>query len=196
MNKYHNRLLYAFLFGNFEKYFEPINLLKNYYGEKYAFEYVYLLHYQAWLFIPGIMGLASLVFQVLVYVKTEDVSLAKDSKYNAILGLLIALWATIFVESWKRVQKRITYMWNCSDKSFDKKDEREEDFLYYNFFNYRTEKFEKLKKDIRFYKDCGYKFGSALGLAACILSMTLFRMATKHLKYEEDGTPKKLGTAE
>ena len=36
--------------------FQPINMIKNYYGEKYAFEYAFLLHYQAWLFIPSILG--------------------------------------------------------------------------------------------------------------------------------------------
>jgi len=57
MSKYRFRLLLAFLNGDFVKYFQPINQMKSYYGEKYAFEFAYLLHYQAWLTIPSIVGL-------------------------------------------------------------------------------------------------------------------------------------------
>ena len=43
--------------GSYPKYFEPINMIKNYYGEKYAFEYAFLIHYAAWLLIPGFFGI-------------------------------------------------------------------------------------------------------------------------------------------
>jgi len=37
MEKYRKKLIWSFLVGGFEKYMEPLNILKNYYGEKYAF---------------------------------------------------------------------------------------------------------------------------------------------------------------
>ena len=55
------RLLRGMIVGNYMKYFEPINMIKNYYGEKYAFEYCFLLHYVAWLMIPSALGVAVLV---------------------------------------------------------------------------------------------------------------------------------------
>jgi hypothetical protein len=54
-------LIFTFLFGGFGKYMQPMNMMKNYYGEKYAFEYCFLLHYVAWLMIPSALGVAVLV---------------------------------------------------------------------------------------------------------------------------------------
>jgi len=77
-------------------------MIKNYYGEKYAFEYAFLLHYQAYLWVPSILGLLLTAYQVILFFKTGDLSYALDSNLNAIYGLFITLWATVFVESWKR----------------------------------------------------------------------------------------------
>ena len=53
----YSKLKRAFLYGNWRKYMEPLNMIKNYYGENYAFEYAFLTHYQAWLQIPAFVGM-------------------------------------------------------------------------------------------------------------------------------------------
>ena len=83
-------------------------------------------------------------------------------------------------------------MWNCSDMTFDKQDEREEDYLFYNYFNFRTGRFEKWRKEILARKDCGYRLGSAIGLIGCIVSSAIFRTLTVDLKYTEEGLKKEL----
>jgi hypothetical protein len=51
--------LRGFLQGEqeFVKYFQPVNMVKNYFGEKFAFEYAFLIHYEAWLIVPSVLGL-------------------------------------------------------------------------------------------------------------------------------------------
>jgi hypothetical protein len=88
--------------GNYTKYFEPINMIKNYYGEKYAFEYAFLIHYTAWLLMPGIVGLMVVIQMVRRYRQTNDFNDAIDTDMNGLFGLVLSLWATCFLESWRR----------------------------------------------------------------------------------------------
>lgn len=101
---YRSRLLSSFRASGpaFQKHFQPINMIKNYYGEKYAFEYAYLMHYQSWLFVPSFLGLLLFFYQVSRYLETGDFKLALDSEMNAPFGLFVSIWATLFVESWKK----------------------------------------------------------------------------------------------
>ena len=105
--KYKRKLIFAFLTGGFGKYMQPINMMKNYYGEKYAFEYCFLLHYVAWLMIPSALGVAVLVRMLQIYAHTKSAAEAMDTDFNGALGVILAIWATCFLESWKRKQKEI-----------------------------------------------------------------------------------------
>ena len=121
-------MIRGFLFGGFEKYMQPMNMIKNYYGEKYAFEYCFLLHYIAWLMIPTVISLAVLVRMVTIWMKTKNVGETIDTDFNGVFGLVLAIWATCFLESWKRKQKTICYLWNCTNNSYSSADERKIQF--------------------------------------------------------------------
>ena len=66
------RLIRGMITGNYTKYFEPINMIKNYYGEKYAFEYAFLMHYTAWLLIPGFLGILVVIQMVRRFKQTGN----------------------------------------------------------------------------------------------------------------------------
>jgi hypothetical protein len=125
------KLMKSFVFGNFRKHMLPLNLIKNYYGEKYAFEFAFLIHYQAWLIIPSFFGVLLFCYQFYRYLDSGEIDVALDSPYNALYGIFCVFWATVLVESWKRTEKTIQHLWNCSDTSFSKIDERTEQFHYY-----------------------------------------------------------------
>lgn len=71
--------------------------------------------------------------------QTKDASQAMDTDVNGIFGLFLVLWATCFVESWKRKQNIIQHYWDCSENSFSSQDERTDDFLFYMDYNENTD---------------------------------------------------------
>jgi len=84
-----------------------------------------LLHYQAYLLYPTIIGIAWLAWFGYRFSKAPTgvddgdtdssksehfkyrLEYALDSEVNVFIGLIITLWATLFVESWKRKQRTI-----------------------------------------------------------------------------------------
>jgi hypothetical protein len=90
----------------------------------------------------------------------------------------------------------LCYVWNCSDGSFADKDEREEDFKYFNKLNVRTKKFEKMGRELKFKTSCFYTCISLFALGVIMFSIIFYRVLTLDLKYNEDGTKKVLTNRE
>jgi len=86
-------LMKSFVTGGYENQMRPMNFVKSYMGEKYAFEFSFLLHYQAWLVIPMVFGIILTIYQGVVYSMTDSMSYALDSRLNGFYGIFLALWA-------------------------------------------------------------------------------------------------------
>ena len=117
-NKYKWKLIKGMITGRFLKYFEPINMIKNYYGEKYAFEFAFLVHYTAWLLIPGVAGSLVCIRMADIWKERKNFQDAIDTDMNGLFGLFLAIWASCFLESWRQKQEIIKYVWDCSDNSY------------------------------------------------------------------------------
>ena len=106
--KLRSKLINGFLpFRNnkYIKYMEPLNIMKNYQGEKYTFEFTFLLHYQAWLYIPGLISLLLVGYQIQFFLYGQrTIKSTLDSEANLAFGFFVSIWATLFIESWKSVQ--------------------------------------------------------------------------------------------
>ena len=117
-DKYKWKLVKGMITGNFLKYMQPINMIKNYYGEKYAFEFAFLVHYFAWLIIPGVSGVLVSLRMGSQWIGFSKLEHAIDTDMNGLYGIFIAVWASCFLESWRKKQEILRYVWNCSDCSF------------------------------------------------------------------------------
>jgi len=168
------RLLRGMITGNYMKYFEPINMIKNYYGEKYAFEFAFLIHYASWLLIPAFFGMLVVIEMISSYLRTKSFSGAIDTSMNGVFGIFLSVWATCFLESWKRKQRNIQYYWNCGDNSFSPQDERSDDFKFYFFYNEDTDSLEKIPKKPHYWRRKGRQFLSFCMIILVVVTMTFY----------------------
>jgi len=102
VNKYWKKLMKTLIWGDWYKYCEPIHLLKKYYGERFAFYFLFFSTYQSWLFYPSFFGLVLFCYQIYLY--TQDKVTLHDAIGNpwiGVYGIFLCLWAHLFVLSWK-----------------------------------------------------------------------------------------------
>ncbi|OQR85403.1 anoctamin-like protein [Achlya hypogyna] len=100
----------------------PVHAVKNYFGCKIGLYFAYLVYYSNWLLVAGIVGF--LVFLVEASAKTQLLQLSANvtSTINLvqvytvpIFGAFIVLWATLFLESWKRKSATYALEWGTTD---------------------------------------------------------------------------------
>jgi len=88
---------------------QPLTHIRNYYGEKIAYYFLWLGFYCHWLIVPSIVGLALFLAQVIIGRVDLDVLPA--------YGIFVALWATLFLEFWKREEARHRIEWGMAHYS-------------------------------------------------------------------------------
>ena len=60
--KYGMRLARGFMVMGWEENMQPLNVIKDYYGAKFAFYFAWLVHYTGMLLWPAIMGIIIFVY--------------------------------------------------------------------------------------------------------------------------------------
>eukprot|EP00736_Rhodelphis_marinus_P013788 Rmarinus@m.20923 len=84
---------------------QPLDDIRDYFGEKIALYFSFLGFYTRLLVFPTILGIILFVPQI--YLGRYDV---KNS--IPIYSAFMAIWATLFLEAWKREQVTNAYNWN------------------------------------------------------------------------------------
>ena len=111
-NKHGLRLAAGMTTSGFLKHMQPLNFIKDYYGEKFGFYFAWLIHYTGWLIPAAIIGTILgivIIIQAIQDDKPWEQYLA--SPIAIIYGIMIMLWTTFFHESWKRKQNYIANEW-------------------------------------------------------------------------------------
>lgn len=98
---------------------QPIQQIRNYYGEKIALYFAWLSMYTQWLLTPALVGLV-------VYVHQRSVD-NFSVRELPVFGVFIAVWSTFFIEFWKRKQARYALMWGMDQ--FEEEEGKRPQFL-------------------------------------------------------------------
>jgi hypothetical protein len=126
------KLIFSFFSDKkYIKYMQPINMIKNYYGEKHAFEISFLLHYECWLMVPALVGFFASFKIAYNFFEGDNTKDVFDTSYNGFFGIFLSIWATLFFESWKGKQETIQYLWHVDESAYSEQDERDEEFVHF-----------------------------------------------------------------
>ena len=110
--KYRYRLVLGMITSTFLDNMQPLNVIKDYYGEKMAFYFAWLIHYTGWLIPPMIIGLV-FGFGMIGsgYQHGEPPEEWFNSPLSFVYGLIMMVWITLFNESWIRKENQIANEW-------------------------------------------------------------------------------------
>jgi anoctamin-10/anoctamin-7 len=81
----------------------PLREIRDYMGEKVAFYFSYLSHYNVWLMLPALIGVVFFMMQL-----SEG---TVDIKAVPIFSMFITLWSSLFLESWRRQEAKLRAQW-------------------------------------------------------------------------------------
>ena len=126
-NEYRWRLSWGMIAGSgFLKNFQPINFIKDYYGEKFGFYFSWLIHYAGWLIPVALIGFVIGVIMIVIGIQDGlEWNKLFAHPLNIIYAFFIMIWITCFHESWKRKQAFIGNEWlvrNIKDASIERSD--------------------------------------------------------------------------
>mmetsp|Transcript_30458 Transcript_30458/g.37495 ORF Transcript_30458/g.37495 Transcript_30458/m.37495 type:complete len:320 (-) Transcript_30458:991-1950(-) len=127
--KHRFSLLFSMLgMGDLMIHIEPILLIADYYGEKQAMYFTFLIHHISMLCIPAFFGLILWGYHfylAAVYEPKEGEYVGSfvdnyfailDTRWNYPYLCMTAVWSTIYIESWKRKQNTVKFYWASDER--------------------------------------------------------------------------------
>jgi Calcium-activated chloride channel len=99
-------------------FFSPVNDVRSYYGEKIAYYFGFLAFYNRLLVIPTIFG----IFQFIWMLIDKRI----DTGGMFFYALIVSVWATVFLEMWKRQEAKYRLRWGMA--SFEETEQPRPEF--------------------------------------------------------------------
>ncbi|KAJ3590274.1 hypothetical protein NHX12_008228 [Muraenolepis orangiensis] len=96
--------------GSWYRY-QPLDHIRDYFGEKIALYFAWLGFYTGWLLPAAVVG--TVVFLFGFWLINTDVA-ARELCDSDIIIVFMALWSVAFLEFWKRTCSGLTHRWDCS----------------------------------------------------------------------------------
>eukprot|EP01053_Blabericola_migrator_P004481 Blabericola_migrator_1__4480@NODE_2393_length_2833_cov_318_160521_g1498_i0_p1_GENE_NODE_2393_length_2833_cov_318_160521_g1498_i0NODE_2393_length_2833_cov_318_160521_g1498_i0_p1_ORF_typecomplete_len783_score132_16Anoctamin/PF04547_12/5_5e75Prominin/PF05478_11/0_056DUF1772/PF08592_11/0_45DUF1772/PF08592_11/2_6e02DUF1772/PF08592_11/3_4e03DUF1453/PF07301_11/0_18DUF1453/PF07301_11/1_1e03_NODE_2393_length_2833_cov_318_160521_g1498_i0602408 len=148
---------------------QPLDEIRNYFGEEIAMYYAWLGYYTKCLLVPSVLGMATLGFSYLISSETHG-----DSYWihgaAFMLGVAIAIWSTVFFNLWVRTENLLCLRWGTEAEQLSRVANEE-----YAFF--KPEKFivDPVEPDrfVRHFPPCKRRIREAITLVVLIISAGL-----------------------
>lgn len=110
-----------------------INFIRNFYGEKISFYFLFCHTLTLWMLCPAILGIIFFVFSLVYNNKNEDelgllsVSINVSDVIKLVFCGLITVWATLFINYWAQVEVKYSYYWGTDN--YESQEPERENFV-------------------------------------------------------------------
>lgn len=104
---------------------QPEDDIKDYFGEKIGLYFVWLGHYTKWLISASFVGF---IIWMAISADGDD----PDSPSIPYFTVFMAIWATLYLESWKRTEKETACRWGMID--FEQEQQARPEFDAISFY--------------------------------------------------------------
>jgi hypothetical protein len=81
--------------------------INDYFGSEIAFYVEWLQFYTKYLTIPAVSGLSLFIMQ-----QIQD---QIDSKWSPLFSVMMCIWGSVFIESWKRRSSELCHVWDVEN---------------------------------------------------------------------------------
>ena len=117
---------------------QPVHKVRDYFGEKTAFYFAWMEHYETYLIYLAILSLFAIAAGASdnppLHPATEpgEIQMEHDrslmSAYaKLIYCIVVAMWTTVYMESWKRKNAVLAYIWDVTD--FEEEEDPRPEFI-------------------------------------------------------------------
>lgn len=134
---------------------QPIDLIRDYFGEKITFYFAWVGTLILSLLIPSVLGVAVFIYGVVTrLIHDEDIILkngtvikdaktgflysidviksSSDNQFTPAFAFIICVWGTVFLEIWKRKQATLAHRWHV--ENFDMAEQQRPEFFGTEFY--------------------------------------------------------------
>ena len=101
---------------------QPLEMVREYFGEKIALFYTWYGYYITMLFIPGLVGIALVVSQFYYYPESQWL----ENPYTPIFAIIMSVWASMFTQLWQSLETTRKYEWDTLE--FENQESVREEF--------------------------------------------------------------------
>uniref|UniRef100_A0A671RQ91 Anoctamin n=1 Tax=Sinocyclocheilus anshuiensis TaxID=1608454 RepID=A0A671RQ91_9TELE len=106
--------------------YQPLDHIREYFGEKIALYFAWLGFYTAWLLPAALVGTCVFVSGILTMGSNTPVGYLFDHPGTVFFSVFMSLWAVTFLEYWKRKNATLAHHWDCMDFHEDEEPPRPE----------------------------------------------------------------------
>jgi len=102
---------------------QPIDKVRDYFGEEVAIYFAWLGFYTSWLWFATAVGSVVFIFWIGgLAAKTQPFWEQASNWSSAVYAVFLSIWATFFLEFWKRYQSKLTHNWGTMNYEEDEQE--------------------------------------------------------------------------